>query len=129
MVKVLVAGDVLGKCDTLFGRIRRLQAKGQVFSSVLCVGSFFPTDGSACPEWDDYKTGTKNVPITTYILGPSNVSESRFYAGMDNGGELCDNVVCLGRCGTFKTADGLRIGYLSGSAAADENNENYQVRA
>ena len=79
-----------------------MQAKGQNFTCVFCVGSFFPNDGSACPEWDEYKTGAKPVPITTYILGPSNVAESKFYAGMDNGGELCDNVVCLGRCGIYK---------------------------
>jgi len=129
MVKVLVTGDVFGKCETLFGRIKKLQAKGQNFTCVFCVGSFFPNDGSACPEWDEYKTGAKPVPITTYILGPSNVAESKFYAGMDNGGELCDNVVCLGRCGIYKSAEGLRISYLSGSANADDLNENYKVQA
>ena len=76
------------------------------------MGSFFPSDGSPCPEWDEYKTGSKQVPVTTYILGPTNYNESKFYAGMDNGGDLCDNVVCLGRCGIFKTADGLRDVFL-----------------
>jgi hypothetical protein len=96
MVKILVTGDVLGKLDSLYNRIRKLQAKGQSFSELYCVGSFFPTDGSECPEWDDYKTGEKRIPISTYILGPSNVAESKFYAGLDNGGELCANIMCLG---------------------------------
>ena len=77
------------------------------------MGSFFPPDGAACPEWDEYKTGSKQVPVTTYILGPTNYNESKFYAGMDNGGELCENVVCLGRCGVFKTADGLRNSFMN----------------
>jgi len=97
MVKILVTGDVLGKLDSLYNRIRKLQAKGQSFSELYCVGSFFPTDGSECPEWDDYKTGEKRIPISTYILGPSNVAESKFYAGLDNGGELCANIMCLGK--------------------------------
>ena len=32
---------------------------------------------------------------------------------MDNGGDLAENVTCLGRCGIYKTIDGLNIGYLS----------------
>ena len=107
---------------SLLSRIRKLLAKGQNFSSVFCVGSFFPPDGAACPEWDEYKTGSKQVPVTTYILGPTNYNESKFYAGMDNGGELCENVVCLGRCGVFKTADGLRNSFMN------KSNDNFLIK-
>ena len=59
--------------------------------------------------------------------GPSTVSESRFYAGLDNGGDLADNVTCLGRCGVYKTLDGLTIGYLSGHSNSKDD-QNYAVQ-
>ena len=70
------------------------------------MGAFFPSDGSSCVEWDKYKSGESQAPLPTYILGPSTVSESRFYGGMDNGGDLVENVTCLGRCGVYKTIEG-----------------------
>ena len=84
------------------------------------------------------------------------IQESRFYAGLDNGGDLCENVTCLGpllklfllstmtyyrttmtyyrtfynndkgRCGVYKTLDGLRIAYLSGHSNRDD--QNYAVQ-
>ena len=107
-------------------RIKKLQSKGQNFSCVFCVGAFFPNDNSDCPDWNKYKTGEETIPLQTYILGPSTVSESRFYAGLDNGGDLCELITCLGRCGLYKTLDGLRIGYLSGSS--NKNDQNYAVQ-
>jgi len=126
MVKVLVAGDVLGRIDLLYSRIKKLQSKGQHFACVFCVGAFFPNDNSDCPDWNKYKTGEETIPLQTYILGPSTVSESRFYAGLDNGGDLCELITCLGRCGLYKTLDGLRIGYLSGSS--NKTDQNYAVQ-
>ena len=41
---------------------------------------------------------------------------------MDNGGELCENVVCLGRCGVFKTADGLRNSFMN------KSNDNFLIK-
>ena len=35
-------------------------------------------------------------------------------------------ITCLGRCGLYKTLDGLRIGYLSGSS--NKNDQNYAVQ-
>ena len=110
----------------MFSRIKKLQSKGQNFSCVFCVGAFFPNDNSDCPDWNKYKTGEETIPLQTYILGPSTVSESRFYAGLDNGGDLCELITCLGRCGLYKTLDGLRIGYLSGSS--NKNDQNYAVQ-
>ena len=110
----------------IFSRIKKLQSKGQNFSCVFCVGAFFPNDSSDCPDWNKYKTGEETIPLQTYILGPSTVSESRFYAGLDNGGDLCELITCLGRCGLYKTLDGLRIGYLSGSS--NKNDQNYAVQ-
>ena len=64
------------------------------------------------------KTGETEAPT---------VSESRFYAGLDNGGDLADNVTCLGRCGVYKTLDGLTIGYLSGHSNSKDD-QNYAVQ-
>ena len=46
---------------------------------------------------------------------------------MDNGGDLAENVTCLGRCGIYKTIDGLNIGYLSGHSNR-KNDQNYAVQ-
>ena len=39
---------------------------------------------------------------------------------------MCELITCLGRCGLYKTLDGLRIGYLSGSS--NKNDQNYAVQ-
>ena len=49
-----------------------------------------------------FKTGDERVPIHTYILGPSTVSESKFYAGLDNGGDLAEGITCLGNYYTLQ---------------------------
>ena len=39
------------------------------------------------------------VPIPTFILGPLSPEYSSYYDNVSgDGGELCDNITCLGRC-------------------------------
>ena len=58
------------------------------------------------------------VPLTTYILGPTAPSQLSAYPDMA-GCELAENIIYLGRQGCFTTKEGLRIAYISGSQAQD----------
>ena len=41
-VKVLLAGDVCGKIETLFKRVTTVNASNGPFDALLCVGLFLP---------------------------------------------------------------------------------------
>uniref|UniRef100_H2Y9K2 CWF19-like protein 1 n=1 Tax=Ciona savignyi TaxID=51511 RepID=H2Y9K2_CIOSA len=144
----LVCGDVRGKFDQVFGRVRKLQSKGNDFSMLLCVGDFFSDSVEAKSSWLEYLNGTKKCPITTFILGPNNENvESYFADSADCGGELCENItylgavatgpicnVCLkylttipGDKGIFTGTSGLKIAYLSGVESNDPTNTSFNV--
>jgi hypothetical protein len=80
------------------------------FEMLLCVGSFF---GPGNPGWADYKAGRVKVPLPVYILGPNSPAELIHYPDLV-GCELAENVIYLGRQGSFTTREGLKIAYLSG---------------
>ncbi|XP_065844438.1 CWF19-like protein 1 [Oscarella lobularis] len=113
-LKVLVAGDVNGRFDLLFGRVRTILKKSGQFEMLLCIGNFF---GSSFEEakWSQYKDGSAEVPLPTYILGPVSAEQVAFYGeDVENGKELCTNLTYLGRRGFFTLSGGLQIAYLSG---------------
>uniref|UniRef100_H2Y9K1 CWF19-like protein 1 n=1 Tax=Ciona savignyi TaxID=51511 RepID=H2Y9K1_CIOSA len=127
-LKILVCGDVRGKFDQVFGRVRKLQSKGNDFSMLLCVGDFFSDSVEAKSSWLEYLNGTKKCPITTFILGPNNENvESYFADSADCGGELCENITYLGKKGIFTGTSGLKIAYLSGVESNDPTNTSFNV--
>ncbi|XP_073234867.1 CWF19-like protein 1 isoform X3 [Porites lutea] len=115
-LKILVCGDVCGKFNVLYGRVRNVLKKNKDFEMLLCVGSFFGTNEESKKEWEAYSSGSVAVPIPTYILGPTEKEEVNYFASvsLDSGGEMCENVTYLGRKGILKTQSGLQIAYLSG---------------
>ncbi|RMX57648.1 hypothetical protein pdam_00015893 [Pocillopora damicornis] len=114
--KILVSGDVCGKFNTLFERVRNILKKNKDFEMLLCVGSFFGSSEESKKEWEGYLAGNNSVPIPTFLLGPTEMHEVSYYSSvsLENGGELCENVTYLGRKGILKTKSGLQIAYLSG---------------
>lgn len=115
-MKVLVAGDVEGSITALFKRVDAVNKKAGPFEMLLCVGSFF---GPGNPGWADYKAGRVKVPLPVYILGPNSATELICYPDMV-GSELAENVIYLGRQGSFTTREGLKIAYLSGVQCGGE---------
>lgn len=113
--KILVCGDVNGKLDQLFKRVAGIQSKGQKFDSLFVVGEFFSPFSEALTVWEDYVCGKKSVPILTYVLAPKTANLSRFYENVEEGGELCPNVIYMGRQGVITLANGLRVAYFSGT--------------
>ncbi|XP_058527205.1 CWF19-like protein 1 isoform X2 [Ochotona princeps] len=116
-LRILACGDVDGKFDVLFNRVRVIQKKSGDFDLLLCVGNFFGTTPDA--EWEEYKTGIKKAPIQTYVLGANNQETVQYFQDA-NGCELAENITYLGRKGVFVGSSGLQIAYLSGTESLTE---------
>lgn len=116
-LRVLACGDVDGKFDVLFNRVRTIQKKSGNFDLLLCVGNFFSSTQDV--EWEEYKTGKKKAPIQTYVLGANNPETVQYFQDID-GCELAENITYLGRKGVFTGSSGLQIAYLSGTESLDE---------
>ncbi|OQR74479.1 CWF19 protein 1-like [Tropilaelaps mercedesae] len=124
-IKILVCGDVHGKLDQLYKRVAGILAKGQQFDSLFVVGEFFAPFSDALTTWEGYLSGVKKVPLVTYILGPKTENLSKFYEGIDEGGELCPNVIYMGRQGITTLASGLRVAYFSGTDCGSVKTANH----
>ncbi|KAM8946527.1 CWF19-like protein 1 isoform 2-T2 [Pelodytes ibericus] len=118
-LRILTCGDVYGKLDLLFNRVRTIQKKSGQFELLLCVGSFFGTSPECQALWEEYKAGVKKAPIQTYILGANNQETVKHFKEVD-GCELATNITYLGRKGVFTGASGLQIAYLSGIESRSE---------
>uniref|UniRef100_A0A8D0FE79 Uncharacterized protein n=1 Tax=Strix occidentalis caurina TaxID=311401 RepID=A0A8D0FE79_STROC len=66
-LRVLACGDVEGRLETLFGRVRAIQGKSGRFDMLLCVGNFFGSTSEA--EWAEYRTGAKKGKESVVTLG------------------------------------------------------------
>nr|XP_024647572.1 CWF19-like protein 1 isoform X2 [Macaca nemestrina] len=93
-LRLLACGDVEGKFDILFNRVRAIQKKSGNFDLLLCVGNFFGSTPDA--EWEEYKTGIKKAPIQTYVLGANNQETVKYFQDAD-GCELAENITYLGK--------------------------------
>uniref|UniRef100_A0A8C6H446 CWF19-like protein 1 n=1 Tax=Mus spicilegus TaxID=10103 RepID=A0A8C6H446_MUSSI len=116
-LRLLACGDVEGKFDVLFNRVRTIQKKSGNFDLLLCVGNFFGSAQDA--EWEEYKAGNKKAPIQTYVLGANNEETANYFQDAD-GCELAENITYLGRKGVFTGSSGLQIVYLSGTESLEE---------
>ncbi|XP_048410021.2 CWF19-like protein 1 isoform X1 [Stegostoma tigrinum] len=118
-LRILACGDVEGKLDALYSRVRSIQKKSGDFDLLLCVGNFFGTSAEAESEWGEYISGAKKASMQTYILGANNQETTKYFPDKD-GCELAENITYLGRKGVFTGASGLQIAYLSGTEAQRE---------
>ncbi|XP_072255070.1 CWF19-like protein 1 [Pyxicephalus adspersus] len=94
-LRVLACGDVYGKFDVLFNRVRTIQKKSGQFDLLLCVGSFFGSGPESQALWEEYKSGAKQAPIQTYVLGANNQDTVKYFQDVD-GCELATNITYLG---------------------------------
>ena len=127
-------------------------------------GPFFGPDGEVDDDWKLYRTGTTpgvtwtrpivvmsqhshsykptlissyTVPVATYILGPASPAQLSLYGNAADGGDLCENISCLGPmltshsincldselaglCGSIVTAAGIRVSYISAGATSEQ---------
>ncbi|KAJ1976469.1 hypothetical protein H4R35_002686 [Dimargaris xerosporica] len=131
--KALVVGAVNGQFTKFFRKIAAVHQRNGPFDMLLCTGSFFyPTDAESDGDGlDDHTSrnayydqqltallnGQLQVPLPTYfILGHDRIPLA--LAGKvtaAQGGEVCPNVICLGKSGVYKTAEGIKLAYLGGT--------------
>ncbi|CAH0590315.1 unnamed protein product [Chrysodeixis includens] len=107
--KALICGDINGNFNALFSRVDTIVKKCGAFDVLLCVGNFFGDDNS---QLDAYKMGTRKVPVTTYVFGPSKPEHVGLYC--EEGSEIVPNVIYMGKRGIFTTSSDLKIAYLTG---------------
>ncbi|KAJ3290819.1 hypothetical protein HK104_006499 [Borealophlyctis nickersoniae] len=91
---------------------------------LLCAGDFFgPADVEGFAEDIGLLlSGGIKVPIPTYIIAGTHVIPQLVSDVIDrNHGEVCENLVFLGRHGVMTTAEGLKIAFLSGVAPSEQN--------
>ncbi|XP_018497514.1 CWF19-like protein 1 [Galendromus occidentalis] len=124
-LRILVCGDVNGKFDQLYKRIRSILSKGQQFDSLFVVGEFFSPFAGTLSAWESYASGEKQVPIATYILGPKSENLSKFFENAKDGTELCPNIIFMGTRGVITLAGGLRVAYFSGTDCGSVKSSNH----
>ncbi|XP_063894246.1 CWF19-like protein 1 [Helicoverpa armigera] len=107
--KTLICGDVNGNFNALFSRVETIVKKSGPFDVLLCAGNFFGDDNS---QLDAYKMGTRKVPVTTYVFGPSKSEHVPLYC--EEGSEIVPNVIYMGKRGIFTTSADVKIAYLTG---------------
>ncbi|XP_046860261.1 CWF19-like protein 1 [Xenia sp. Carnegie-2017] len=114
--KILVCGDVNGKLKTLYKRVSNILKKSNDFEMLLCVGNFFGTTEEDKNVWKEYREGISCASIITYILGPTTADHLTQYENINllSGGELCQNIIYLGRSGILQCPNGLQVAYVSG---------------
>ena len=108
---MLCVGDVCGRFDVLYARVKRLnESKHGPFDVLFCVGRAFSAQQK---DIDKYMDGTKIAPIETYFI----TSEEDLPTCLNDiaeGGEICKNMVYLGQAGV-KTVSQLKVAFLSGA--------------
>eukprot|EP01001_Neometanema_parovale_P003706 NODE_1493_length_1712_cov_104.031466_g1416_i0.p1 GENE.NODE_1493_length_1712_cov_104.031466_g1416_i0~~NODE_1493_length_1712_cov_104.031466_g1416_i0.p1 ORF type:complete len:518 (-),score=97.83 NODE_1493_length_1712_cov_104.031466_g1416_i0:72-1625(-) len=112
-MKVLVAGDVEGKFDTLYARVETVnKSKAGPFDVLFCVGNFFSSSsktGADGPKALEYIQGLAVVPLPTYFIIAGN-SEVEL---PEEGGPIAHNIHFLGKSGVTKVC-GLTVAFVSG---------------
>ncbi|KAJ1909506.1 hypothetical protein IWQ60_011136 [Tieghemiomyces parasiticus] len=120
--KVLVVGSVGGQFVKFFKKLASINAKNGPFDLTLCDGDFFASpgpDGDA--ELEQLLSGLIEVAVPTYfVVSGQTLPQAAEQRLTRNGGELCPNVVFLGKSGIFRTTSGIRLAYLSGTYAKEE---------
>ncbi|KLJ12827.1 hypothetical protein EMPG_12195 [Blastomyces silverae] len=100
----------------MFTKLAKLQAK-QNFAFAIIAGDLFG-DGSSEEELKDIAgllSGTIAVPLPTYFTVGNHPIPARIIEKIESDDEVCTNLYFLGRRGTLKTSEGIRIVALGGN--------------
>ncbi|CAE6473266.1 unnamed protein product [Rhizoctonia solani] len=117
-IKVLVVGSAFGSITSLFEKVSAIDKKHGKFSVLLCTGDFFggPTSPEGGPdEVALLLDGKIAAPMTTYITQGKNELPLRVLEKVaETGGEICPNVIFLGKAGVMNITNKIRVGCLGG---------------
>jgi Protein similar to CwfJ C-terminus 1/Protein similar to CwfJ C-terminus 2 len=123
-----VFGPVNGALKKFFAKLHKLQTK-QDFSFAIIVGDLFTEkpDENEAQEVLDILNGGVNVPLPVYFGMGDHSLHARVAEKLEASGEICTNLFFLGRRGTLKTSEGVRIAALGGKLAEEENCQSTSV--
>ncbi|EUC66375.1 nucleus protein [Rhizoctonia solani AG-3 Rhs1AP] len=117
-IKVLVVGSALGSITSLFEKVSAIDKKHGKFSVLLCTGDFFggPSPPEGAPdEVTLLLDGKITAPMTTYITQGKHELPPKVLAKVaETGGEICPNVIFLGKAGVMNITNKIRVGCLGG---------------
>ncbi|KAF8743505.1 Zinc knuckle, partial [Rhizoctonia solani] len=117
-IKVLVVGSAFGSVSSLFEKVSAIDKKHGKFSVLLCTGDFFsgPVSLEGAPdEVSLLLDGKITVPMTTYITqGEYKLPPKVLAKVAETGGEICPNVIYLGKAGIMNVTNKIRVGCLGG---------------
>jgi hypothetical protein len=126
--KIVVTGDINGKLSEFFAKLSALQSK-QKFAFAIIAGNLFAGNlssdsGTSSQEAEDLAKlirGDIQVPVATYFtVGKRPLPDAVIEKLNSNDGELCPNLIALGRKGSVKTSDGFKVVAVGGSHCADD---------
>jgi Protein similar to CwfJ C-terminus 1/Protein similar to CwfJ C-terminus 2 len=113
-----VFGPVHGALKRIFARLHKILAK-QDLSFVIIVGDLFSgtPDENQAQEILDLLNGALLVPCPTYFGVGNHPIPVQVAEKVEASGEVCPNLFFLGRRGTLKTSEGIKIAALGGKLA------------
>lgn len=129
----MVVGNVNGALSEVFTKLGKLQAK-QGFSFAVVAGDLFGDCSEDCEvqELSSLLQGAIQVPLPTYFTVGSREIPRRVVEKLEADDEVCPNLYYLGRRGTLKTSEGIRIVSLGGviepSATPSATGDKYAPR-
>ncbi|KNG83508.1 CwfJ domain protein [Aspergillus nomiae NRRL 13137] len=114
--KIIVIGGVNCQLREVFTKLAKLHVK-QSFSFAIVVGDLFG-DCSTEQELDEISAlfqGSISVPLPTYFTLGSRPLPTRVIERIEANDEVCPNLYFLGKRGTLKTSEGIRLVALGGN--------------
>ncbi|KAE8353600.1 CwfJ C-terminus 2-domain-containing protein-like protein [Aspergillus coremiiformis] len=114
--KIIVVGGVNCQLQEVFTKLAKLHAK-QAFSFAIVVGDLFG-DSSAEQKLDEISAllqGSISVPLPTYFTLGSRPLPTSVIERIEANDEVCPNLYFLGKRGTLKTSEGIRLAALGGN--------------
>lgn len=120
----IVFGAVDGSLRKFFARLRKIVSK-QDFSLAIVLGDLFSETPNELQTQEalDLLNGALSVPLPTYFGVGNHSLPTRVIEKLEASGEVCTNLFFLGRRGTLKTSEGIRIAALGGNFIESESSQ------
>ncbi|KAL4945654.1 hypothetical protein BDV06DRAFT_16357 [Aspergillus oleicola] len=114
--KIVVVGNVNCELQEVFTKLAKLHVK-QNFSFAVIAGDLFGdcTSEHELQQMTALLQGSICVPLPTYFTLGSKALPARVIEQIEANDEVCPNLYFLGKRGTLKTSEGIRIAALGGS--------------
>ncbi|KAL3492198.1 CwfJ C-terminus 2-domain-containing protein-like protein [Aspergillus germanicus] len=114
--KIIVIGNVNCELQDVFTKLAKLHVK-QSFSFAIIAGDLFGecSTEQELKQMTDLLSGHIAVPLPTYFTLGSKPLPARVIEQIEANDEVCPNLYFLGKRGTLKTSEGIRIVALGGN--------------